>query len=64
MGPGNGQRLITILDIPAATRIADARAGGDRLTVRFEPDGRTIDTPTAAGNATSAAAIGFQMACP
>ena len=41
--PGNGQRLITILDIPADTRIADARAEGARLSLRFEPEGRVID---------------------
>jgi gamma-butyrobetaine dioxygenase len=41
--PGNGQRLITILDIPAETRIAGATAEGDRLSLRFEPEGRTID---------------------
>ena len=41
--PGNGQRLITILDIPADTRIAGATAEGSRLSLRFEPEGRTID---------------------
>jgi hypothetical protein len=37
--PGNGQRLITLLDIPRETRIADARWDEGGLTVRFEPDG-------------------------
>jgi gamma-butyrobetaine dioxygenase len=41
--PGNGQRLITILDLPAATRIAEAQARDGTLTVRFEPEGRTIN---------------------
>lgn len=43
--PGNGQRLITLLDIPAATRVAEARAGddGDTLHLRFEPEGKWID---------------------
>ncbi len=41
--PGNGQRLITILDIPAETRIAEARASGGTLSLRFEPEGRVID---------------------
>ena len=40
--PGNGQRLITILDIPAETVIAEAKADGGRLAIRFEPEGRTI----------------------
>jgi gamma-butyrobetaine dioxygenase len=39
---GNGQRLITILDIPAATRVAaaDVRDGG--LDVLFEPEGKRV----------------------
>jgi gamma-butyrobetaine dioxygenase len=41
--PGNGQRLITILDIPAETKIAEARATGGTLSLHFEPEGRTID---------------------
>ena len=40
--PGNGQRLITILDIPADTRITEASASGDTVTLRFEPEGRAI----------------------
>ena len=40
---GNGQRLITILDIPADTRIAEARAANGTLSLRFEPEGKTID---------------------
>lgn len=41
--PGNGQRLITILDIPADTRIAEAKASDGKLSLRFEPEGRVID---------------------
>ena len=41
--PGNGQRLITILDIPAETMIAEAKAVGGTLSLRFEPEGRSID---------------------
>ena len=41
--PGNGQRLITILDIPKDTKIAEAKAAGGTLSLRFEPEGRTID---------------------
>jgi len=37
---GNGQRLITLPDIPCDTRIASADWSGDRLQVRFEPDGK------------------------
>ena len=44
---GNGQRLITILAIPAATRIAEARIEGERLSLRFEPEGKTVAYSTA-----------------
>jgi [2-(trimethylamino)ethyl]phosphonate dioxygenase len=40
--PGNGQRLITILDIPAETRIAEAQAVDGSLTLRFEPEGKAV----------------------
>ena len=40
---GNGQRLITILDIPAETRISEASASNGSVSLRFEPEGRTID---------------------
>lgn len=40
---GNGQRLITILDIPASTHIAEAKMHGRTLSLRFEPEGKTID---------------------
>ena len=42
--PGNGQRLITLLDIPATTHLTQARPGDDNdtLQLRFEPEGRWI----------------------
>ncbi len=40
--PGNGQRLITVLDIPKDTRIAAAEAQAGKLAIRFEPEGKTI----------------------
>lgn len=40
--PGNGQRLITLLDIPEDTRIAAAEWLDGRLEVRFEPEGKTV----------------------
>jgi gamma-butyrobetaine dioxygenase len=44
---GNGQRLITLLDIPAETRVADATWDGATLVIRFAPDGKivTFDAP-------------------
>lgn len=44
--PGNGQRLITVLDIPADTRIAQADTANGTLAIRFEPEGRTISYDT------------------
>lgn len=43
----NGQRLVTILDIPADTRIAEARIEGERLLLRFEPEGKSVDYSSA-----------------
>jgi len=40
--PGNGQRLITILDIPAETRIASVSAANGTVQVRFEPEGKDV----------------------
>src|SRR5687767_6732796 len=44
--PGNGQRLITVLDIPPATIVESARltAGGD-LRVAFAPEGKEVTFP-------------------
>ncbi|MGL4526185.1 MAG: 2-trimethylaminoethylphosphonate dioxygenase, partial [Aestuariivirga sp.] len=41
--PGNGQRLITILDIPAETRIIEARQGPGGLSLCFGPEGKTVE---------------------
>lgn len=44
--PGNGQRLITVRDIPAATRIAEAGVQPDgALSLRFSPDGKSATFP-------------------
>ena len=40
--PGNGQRLITLGDIPADTVVSEADVNGDRLQLTFQPEGRTI----------------------
>lgn len=41
--PGNGQRLIALRDIPVGTRIAAAAIQGQRLTVTFAPEGKSVD---------------------
>ena len=41
--PGNGQRLIALRDIAPDTRIASAAVGGDRLTVVFAPEGKSVE---------------------
>ncbi|MBE1285825.1 MAG: gamma-butyrobetaine dioxygenase [Rhodobacteraceae bacterium] len=45
--PGNGQRLITIGDIPADTSISNAAVEADGLTVTFAPEGKTVSFPIA-----------------
>lgn len=40
--PGNGQRLITLGDIPADTKIAAAHVEAGQLHVTFHPDNRSI----------------------
>jgi gamma-butyrobetaine dioxygenase len=41
--PGNGQRLITILDIPERTRLAEALGADDgSISLRFEPEGKWV----------------------
>ncbi len=46
--PGSGQRLITILDIPAQTRIAEATVeAGDGLALRFLPEDKRVAFPGA-----------------
>lgn len=44
---GNGQRLITILDIPADTRIGAAMVKAGALEVGFVPEGKTVTFPGA-----------------
>ena len=39
---GNGQRLITIADIPSQILISAARAEGNTLSLSFAPEGKTI----------------------
>jgi gamma-butyrobetaine hydroxylase len=41
--PSNCQRLITLLDIPAHTRLAAAAWREGALRLRFEPEGKTVD---------------------
>ena len=40
---GNGQRLITVNDIPADVRIAAASVSGNTLSVTFAPENKTVD---------------------
>ena len=40
--PGNGQRLITLADIPAETRVSAAVATGDAVAVTFTPEGKSV----------------------
>ena len=41
--PGNGQRLITLSDIPAAISITNARTIDSILQVTFKPENKTIE---------------------
>ena len=45
--PGNGQRLITLDDIPADTRIRMATIADGAVAVTFEPDGKSVEFPAA-----------------
>jgi gamma-butyrobetaine dioxygenase len=40
--PGNGQRLITLADIPRDTRLETAKAGPDGVTLGFAPEGKSV----------------------
>lgn len=40
--PGNGQRLITLGDIPAGTIVSQATVEDGQLLLTFQPEGRTI----------------------
>ena len=39
----NGQRLITLSDIPAMTRIVEASIDPHSVTLRFEPEGKVVE---------------------
>ncbi|WP_281973776.1 2-trimethylaminoethylphosphonate dioxygenase [Ruegeria faecimaris] len=43
--PGNGQRLITIGDIPADTMVSAASVANGDLTVTFQPENKTVTFP-------------------
>jgi len=43
--PSNGQRLITLADIPADVAISDARIVGDALECTFQPENKTVTYP-------------------
>ncbi|MEX0327385.1 MAG: gamma-butyrobetaine dioxygenase [Ruegeria sp.] len=43
--PGNGQRLITIGDIPAKTTLSAAEFVGGALSVTFQPENKTVTFP-------------------
>ncbi|MEM7271331.1 MAG: TauD/TfdA family dioxygenase [Pseudomonadota bacterium] len=45
--PGNGQRLITLHDIPAATAIKAASVEGDEVQVTFAPEDKAVTYPAA-----------------
>lgn len=44
--PRNGQRLITLADIPEGTRLTSAEISGGLLTCSFAPEGKTAAFPT------------------
>jgi gamma-butyrobetaine dioxygenase len=44
--PSNGQRLITLLDIPADTRVTRASVKNGELTLFFAPDEREVSFPS------------------
>lgn len=43
--PGNGQRLITLSDIPHDTRLSAVHLSGDALDCVFAPDQKTVTVP-------------------
>ena len=40
--PSNGQRLIALRDIPAATRIGSAQLDGDKVQILFQPENKSV----------------------
>ena len=45
--PGNGQRLITMADLPADPRLTAARSAGGQVECSFAPEGKTLRFPIA-----------------
>lgn len=45
--PANGQRLITVLDVPENSRIADASSSDGAVTIRFLPEDKAVSFPAA-----------------
>ncbi|GLQ06742.1 2-trimethylaminoethylphosphonate dioxygenase [Sneathiella chinensis] len=43
--PANGQRLVTLGDIPKETIIGQAEISGDQLVVTFQPEDKTVSFP-------------------
>ena len=39
---GNGQRLVSLGELPADTHMTEASASGDQITIRFAPEGKTV----------------------
>ena len=39
---GNGQRLLSLGELPADTHMTDASASGDQITITFAPEGKTV----------------------
>ena len=43
--PGNGQRLITLADVPTDIRLSAAVVNGDAITCTFTPENKLVDFP-------------------
>jgi [2-(trimethylamino)ethyl]phosphonate dioxygenase len=43
--PGNGQRLITLADIPKGLSLSDAQVTDDNISCTFAPDGKVVEFP-------------------
>ncbi|MGV6812005.1 MAG: 2-trimethylaminoethylphosphonate dioxygenase [Brevirhabdus sp.] len=41
--PGNGQRLVTLADLPEQVTLSSAQATGTRVSCQFSPDGKTAE---------------------
>lgn len=42
---GNGQRLITLDQVPETTSMSAAAVDGERIQITFQPEGKTVDYP-------------------